>query len=491
MRVLLIERDPSPGSAYRACLEQTSLELSLCQVGDVDAALAALAAGPIDAVLLELNLARGDAFDVLSGLRTDEGEPPVVILSQVEDATLAVSLMKAGAIDVLSREQLNPVRLRQAVQAAARLCESERRARVAQAERSRLIQQLSGLLEASAALQRCATVDQALAASAAQAVALTGAEGATASFRVKDSLRVQRAGRARGEDDQVCSVALSAAPGRGGGELSVYRPERFDGIDQLAAAWLAQTAALAIDNSQLVIDSERATRLRENVLAIVSHDLRGPVATVRVAADELRETAPGTQALEGVLRRASELMERLLDDLLDAARVDGGTLKVAPVPQSLARLLDDARAALDPRRAVRFAEVSPEVRVLADRERVLQVLGNLLGNALKFTPPDGEVSVEVELDPGQAVVRVRDTGPGVPRAQRRHLFERFWSGRRTPGSAGLGLYIAQAVIRAHQGTLELEDSERGASFRFTLARAPQAAEVRSRGPLPGGSAAAT
>jgi signal transduction histidine kinase/DNA-binding response OmpR family regulator len=468
-RVLHIEDDPHERERVRAALVATGLGYELREAADIESALASLRSGGIDAVLLDYHLPGGDAFDVLAGVRVEGWTVPVILLSKLEDTALAVALMKAGAVDFVPKNQLTPLRLRQALQSAVKLSAAERRAEMAKAERGRLIQQLSGLLEASVTIHKYNTIEETLSACSAEAVKVLQADGAATQWSFKGVRSGDRCGRERLPGDQVIQAALPRVRGGEEGQLTVWRPAPFDGTDQLAVVWLAQAAAVALDSTQLVLSSERATRLREDVLAIVSHDLRSPVATVQAAAEELTHGVPGAAGLADLLLRASTRMQRMLDDLLDAAQIDGGTLKVAPVPQSFARLLDDAKAGVDPRRVVHFTPVAPELQVVADRERVLQVFSNLIGNALKFTPRDGKVSVEVECAQGTANIRVRDTGPGVPPEHRARLFERMWSGQHKQGSTGLGLYISHAVMKAHQQTLALEESERGATFKFTLA----------------------
>jgi signal transduction histidine kinase len=470
-RVLHIEDDGGERERVRRALEATGLGYELREAVDIESGLAALRGGGIDAVLLDYHLPGGDAFDVLAGVRVEGWTVPVILLSKLEDTALAVALMKAGAVDFVPKNQLTPLRLRQALQSAVKLSAAERRAQMAKAERGRLIQQLSGLLEASVTLHKYNTIEETLSACSAEAVKVLQADGASTQWSFKGTRAGDRCGRERMPGDLVIQASLPRVRGGEEGQLIVWRTVPFDGTDQLAVVWLAQAAAVALDSTQLVLSSERATRLREDVLAIVSHDLRSPVTTVRAAAEELTHAMPAAAGLADLLLRASTRMQRMLDDLLDAAQIDGGTLKVDPVAQPLARLLDDARLGVDPRRVVHFTPVAPQLHVLADRERVLQVFSNLIGNALKFTPRDGKVSVEVECALGVANIRVRDTGPGVPLDHRPLLFERMWSGQHKQGSTGLGLYISHAVMRAHGQSLVLEDSERGATFKFTLALA--------------------
>ena len=467
-RVLLIEDDAGDRARIRQCLADSRQSYELVEASDVATGLKAMARDGVDLVLLDHHVPGGTSFDVLDGMRVRGLACPVILLSGDEDTALVVSLMQAGAADFLPKDQLTPDRLRRSIQAALRISLAEQREQAARREGDRLLQQLAALLETSVVLHGFSSIEDTLNGCAQAGLTLLRGDGADASWTSQGQRAVGRAGRAREAGDEVCTATLPIMRRQFEGELSVYRPTPFDALDRLSLAWLAQTAAVALDNTQLLKSSVMATQVREDLLAIVSHDLRNPVAIVSAAAEELRATMPEAQKVAAVILRASRRMVRLLDDLLDAAQVDAGTLRVTATAQPLARLFEEARSGVDPHRVVTFSAVSPEVRVLADRDRVLQVFSNLIGNALKFTPTDGYVGVEHERQGDRVFIRVRDTGPGVPREQRPRLFERYWSGKTQPKSAGLGLYIARAVVAAHGGRLELEDTPRGATFRFDL-----------------------
>lgn len=332
----------------------------------------------------------------------------------------------------------------------------------------RLWRQLSTLLRASIELPRQPTLGATLDASAAAALTLLDGQGAGVDCTFGAERLSGRAGRASPRGTAVCSLLLPRVEGGAEGKLWV-RGEAFDAFDRLSLTWLSQLVAIALARSQRLQQTELGARRREEVLGIVAHDLRGPLALMRAAAEELSHRSPENAPLADQLLRACRRMVRLVDDLLDASQIDAGVLRVTPAPVSLARLLDEVRASLASRgRAVEFPPVDPDVFLWADRDRVLQIFNNLLGNALKFTPPTGRVWVECECLHDRAILRVCDTGPGVPLAQRAHLFDRYWSAGTAPGSAGLGLYISRALVAAHGGQLVLEESEQGATFCFDL-----------------------
>jgi signal transduction histidine kinase len=223
--------------------------------------------------------------------------------------------------------------------------------------------------------------------------------------------------------------------------------------------------------------ADAATRSREQLLAVVAHDLTNPLAAVKLAEEgirsSLREADPMERRLRAI-RRAVERMERLIRDLVDSTRIEHGELfvtrrpvPVAPVIQELAQLYapqaQEVGVTLD-------ASPPPGDGVVeCDRDRLMQVLGNLLGNALKFTPPGGHVTLRA-ADLGDAVrFEVEDSGSGIRPEHLPHVFERYrtFDARGT----GLGLFIAKSLVEAHGGALSVESElGRGAKFWFDIPR---------------------
>ncbi|MGZ6062291.1 MAG: sensor histidine kinase [Polyangiales bacterium] len=240
---------------------------------------------------------------------------------------------------------------------------------------------------------------------------------------------------------------------------------------------IAERDALALERARL----EDAVRFREDVVSIVSHDLRSPLTAIALTVRQLSRLAvdPSLKArrdeLLATIQRAGDRMTRLIADLLDVATIDAGTLEVEPVPTSATSLLADAVDDVKPLAEQKSIEIvvraePPDLCVIADRERMLQVLANLLGNAVKFTPDNGRVDAEIELHDDEVRFSVRDSGPGIPRDQLPHVFDRFYQG--TLGKrrgAGLGLAIAKGILEAHRRPLEVQSDEgKGATFSFTL-----------------------
>jgi CheY-like chemotaxis protein len=185
--------------------------------------------------------------------------------------------------------------------------------------------------------------------------------------------------------------------------------------------------------------------------------------------------------VESILKSA-EIIDRLLGDLLDLARFDAGGLVLDRGDRDLCEIVRDALAIVAPQaeqKRIRLVDHAGEVplRAHCDSTRVSQILGNLLGNALKFTPEDGTITVTGKLlaSQGKVQIRVSDSGPGISEADRGHLFERHWQARsQQRGGVGLGLSIVKALVEAHGGEVAvMSEIGRGSTFSFTL---PAAAE---------------
>lgn len=250
------------------------------------------------------------------------------------------------------------------------------------------------------------------------------------------------------------------------------------------AASVSTEIELRMDIAQRVQvqqELQRTVRLRDEVLGIVSHDLRNPVHTIQLSAEYLLEVLPADPAAAptrkqlSIIRRAARQMDRMISDLLDAATIAAGHLSMEPRPHAAGALLRTACEGLRPiveEKGLRFVcDGEPvEEALLADADRVLQVLGNLAGNAVKFTPEGGCVTLALRRGEGHAMFSVADTGPGIPPAQLPHLFEQFWQADRAGRSGtGLGLTIAQGIVAAHGGRIWVESAPGlGTTFSFTL-----------------------
>lgn len=242
-----------------------------------------------------------------------------------------------------------------------------------------------------------------------------------------------------------------------------------------------ERARLAEMQRQARLEAEAATRARDEMLRVVSHDLRNPLTGVLMGSKMLRHELdadhPGLEILDGI-ESAANRQERLIRDLSDVASIEAGRLSVVRRPHGLTSLL---RAAVQPFEPVARAggielewtddDGLPVVSV--DRDRFVQALSNLLDNAIKLTPAGGTVRVQAEAAPEHVQVTVVDTGPGIPEGERGLVFERFWRGERSGDRAGtgLGLAIARGIVESHGGEIGVESEIGvGSAFRFTIPR---------------------
>jgi signal transduction histidine kinase len=202
--------------------------------------------------------------------------------------------------------------------------------------------------------------------------------------------------------------------------------------------------------------ADATSRAHEQVLAIVAHDLGNPLTTIKLTSERMQLT-PLEGAVERrhlkTIDRAASRMEHLIRDLVDSTRIEQDGLKLS--------LRDERRIAFEVSRSYQDGVVA------CDRERLLQVLGNLLGNALKFTPEGGRISMRAAREPGLVRFEVEDTGAGIDARDLPHLFERYW--KSDPRGTGLGLYIANSIVRAHGGAMDVRSRVgHGSTFSFTI-----------------------
>ena len=278
----------------------------------------------------------------------------------------------------------------------------------------------------------------------------------------------------------LVSVPLLVA-GRIIGVLCLYSSEsgRHYGADDLSLAQeLAGRAALAVENARLFNEADQATRARDQMLGVVAHDLRNPLGTILMASELLADSLPPESAGRrqiAMVQRAGERMKRLIQDLLDLKRIDSGRLEIDLRPVPAGGMLAEALEMLRPLAAASKLELVLDAAedlpiVVADSSRVHQVLSNLIGNAIKFTPHGGAISVGAERVGHEVRFAVADTGPGIPAEQLPHVFGQYWQGERADQRGiGLGLAIAKGIVEAHKGRIWVESVVgEGSTFFFTL-----------------------
>jgi signal transduction histidine kinase len=265
-------------------------------------------------------------------------------------------------------------------------------------------------------------------------------------------------------------------------ELAITESSRRYGENDLfVASELAHHTTLVLENARRREASARALKARDDLLAFVSHDLRNVLGSILIGATLLGRTGPSGERRRGkthvdAIRRAADRMDHLLGALRDVGMIETGHFRIEQRAELLGPMLEEALETFGPCaeiKGVGLDLVAPAdlSSVSCDRERVHQVLANILGNAVDHTPSGGSIHVEVTTLGSETVrVAVTDTGPGIAPEDLLRLFDPYWrsSGTRRKGT-GLGLYIAKGIIEAHGGRIWAESElGRGSTFFFTL-----------------------
>jgi signal transduction histidine kinase len=249
--------------------------------------------------------------------------------------------------------------------------------------------------------------------------------------------------------------------------------------DARMARELARRAAIAVDNARLYEQAQRALRARDEMLSVVAHDLRNPLGVIGMSAELISDgpdpLSPHIRTSVDRIRRSAEQMNRLIQDLLDASKIEAGKLVLDLAPVAALELLREVDYMLRP--LVERASLSFNItaadnmpRVLADRSRFLQAVGNLVANSIKFTPAGGKVAITAHTTSSGVAFSIADSGKGIAAENIPHLFDRFWQERSSDSRGlGLGLAIVQGIVNAHGGSIHVQsETGRGTTMTFVL-----------------------
>ncbi|MGI8510040.1 MAG: ATP-binding protein [Gemmatimonadaceae bacterium] len=508
--ILLVDDDEIDRLALRRALSKAGLgDIRVTEAERASEAYAEITAGTFDCAFFDVRLPDRDGVVLLRDVRAAGVRTPVIVLTGFGDEQTVLDAMKAGATDYVAKSAVSAERIGQALRSAMRLGAAERQAAAAHASQERYAAQLHGLAEAAVAVNNAAGAEEMLRVTATHACRITGSDAATVELAAdmaadlaldpKASVTTIAWYSATG-NEAVCNPSCGPQPdpvrvslrGRDGNEIGeiALLPWKESAVDAVVVSQLGRLVAGVLENVRLYLAAQRATRAREDVLAVVSHDLRNPLHTIGLSVSLLEEVFPDSLseiALQQtrIIQRAVKRANTLIQDLLDVSRIEAGGLSVVTAPLPPQQLLDDVHEAMGSLAAA--ADIKLECvadtdlsQVLADRERVLQVFTNLVGNAIKFTPPGGTITVSATGDgPGFVQFAVRDTGPGIAAENLPHVFDRFWQARhgannganngesKSSAGAGLGLAIAKGIVVAHGGTISVS-SKLGVGTEFTL-----------------------
>jgi signal transduction histidine kinase len=255
--------------------------------------------------------------------------------------------------------------------------------------------------------------------------------------------------------------------------------QRYTREDLLLAEELGRRVALAVDNARSHQRAADAIRMRDEVLALVSHDLGTPLSAIQMHAATLasaRSEAGDAGAQTGLeILRAATHLTAMMEDLMDFSSFEAGRLTLDLLVHDADEPVREAVQLLQPLAAQKRVRIvselaGPSVEVTCDRARLVRALSNLISNAIKFAPSGGTVTVGTRRDGGSVVYSVTDDGPGIPDDELPHLFDAYWQAeRRARTGMGLGLAIAQRIVTAHGSLIRVESEVgRGSTFCFAL-----------------------
>jgi len=276
--------------------------------------------------------------------------------------------------------------------------------------------------------------------------------------------------RTRGHAREAAAKAEVQIP-RGMTWLSAIMGILFLGIALLVIRMLKERTRQIAERTRLFDEAKKAVLARDEIVAAISQDLKDPLTVITQAAE-----AKGNDSTE-IIKSSVVVIEQLIKDIVDQTKMDNGGLTLRLDQLSLDVILEDARLMMQPiakQRDIRlqFESVNPPVMAFLDHERVVRVLSNLVGNAIKFSPKHNKVVVKVRSDQQFVYVSVADSGPGIPENRLAEIFDHFWQARKTAEQgAGVGLAIVKTIVESHGGTVRVDsNSGHGTTFTFSLPR---------------------
>jgi PAS domain S-box-containing protein len=519
INVLLVDDRRENLAALTAILEKLPYRLLTATSGDQ--ALKIALHEKLTAVLLDVVMPAMDGFEVARLLKQRESTRLVPILFLTAAATEVAEIYRAydvGAVDYLVKP-LDPDVVRKKVAVFVDLVrqreEIERRAaREREIERREFALKLAEMRVATDRRYRKLVegIEQAIAWTADQNLRLTFVSAqaplilglSIEQFMLPDFwtqhlhgddrdavLATFRAALQGGpSSDTSCSHRLVGADGRVHWfQTAVSREDSEIGGTELHGISMSVTELKSAEEA-----ARHATRAREEILAIVSHDLRSPLGVIVTGAEAVALTPADAHAdrcpkyARSILRAAGR-MNRLIGDLLEVSLLESGRLQIE-IHESVSarRLVKEAVDAVTPpanEKGVRLATEVIDLALRCDEARVLQILTNLLGNAVKFTPSGGSVALRVEKHDERALFSVKDTGPGIAAEDIAKIWDRYWRAGKDRAGVGLGLAIAKALVEAHGGRIWVESAPgKGACFFVTLPLGSGAPPDRTGDSLP-------
>lgn len=472
LRLLVIDDDEVDRIAIRRHLTAAAVPGTIDDVEHARDVVARLTEIPYDCLILDHHLPGETAVQVIARIRAAELPTPILCVTGHDEEVGAASVA-AGASDFLAKLDLSPSRLSRRLRYVLRLGRAEQQARrdrdALERERQLLHAIVTNLPTGVAVFDTDA--DRVLVANEA-AAAVVGPHGA----QLLTGVAAPAVALARQVLAAASESGASVAPD------AVAHGDREVRIGATSIALADRRVAMLViddvtDEVQARRSAERAAQAREDVLAIVSHDMRGPLSAIGVALDGLRdpELDPGTRERIGrAAQRSVERGERLIRDLLFAHQLEVRGLQVEPrlvevVPMLRHVAHEHELVASQDGTTLVVAVEDGLASLRGDRDRLGQAFANLIGNALRHARGTPTIELGARRDGDVVVLTVRDHGPGIAPDALPHVFDRYWQGRDRRGGAGLGLAIVRGIARAHGGDARVRNHpDGGAEFAILL-----------------------
>ncbi len=492
LHLLVVDDDEVDRIAIRRALAAAGIRAEVDEEDGPTRVLELLQARAYDCVIMDQSMPIEDGLTLIQRLRAAGVLTPILVVTGQDDET-AARLVAGGATDYLPKGDLSPTRLVRRLRYAIRVGRAEESARSALGDLAAERQVLAAVLRQMPAAVMIAEVpSRELLLSNDQVGELLGQPAVRrdtiAQLRRYAAFRPD--GTAYGADEWPLAraaiqhevvVAEDMICERPDGTRVIVRASAqpvHDARGKVVAAVMTMEDLTTERRAQAEL--EQSARAREEILAIVSHDLRNPLNAVSVAVEELADPQLDTDTRTryvAAIRRAVGRADRLIRDLLDASRIEAGKLSIERRPMAVRALLDHAAREHEilARDANMKITVSVDaavdaIKIRADRDRILQAVGNLVGNALRYARGKGDVELSASLEGGFVRVCVADGGAGIPEDALPHIFDRYWQAhRQRRAGAGLGLAIVQGIAAAHGGKTDASNREGGgACFTLTL-----------------------
>jgi signal transduction histidine kinase len=504
MHVLIVEDSAADARIVQEYLRSGDGAIELHNAARLAEALEIVRTQPLDAVLLDMSLPDAEGVEAVRRMRAAAPQVPIVILSGLEDESVATQAVQAGAQDYLIKGHVDEVSLRRALRYAIerqqlldRLAKSEARLQEENVT-------LRRLTDAAGRVFATLDVRAVVGLLAAEARRLWGGSATLYAMRSSGELvRADSAGErykpdrflmdafasrkpAVSEDRMRLALPIAGTSGRNEWILDITgNGGAFGENDVFAMELLRQYVGIAIQNVALFgeLQSQRASviqlnQLKDDLIAILAHDFKGPLTTIIGFTELLEQHALEGEDAESALRTIRQSATRLAslaNDTLALSRVEQGELNIAADPVNVAQIVEETVEALEPEREIQVDVSATDPVVRGDPERLRQVLENIIGNAIKYSPEGEPIKVRVSETESTVRVAVEDRGIGVPPEEMKFLFERFTRASNAKRSrvkgTGLGLYLAKTLVERHGGNIQVQSAlGEGSTFTVVLPR---------------------